>query len=184
MSIEPDTAVPEEDEDVPQGAGWDHLRAQHKKAARKRPPLVLELPEHEGVWVRFKYVKISERNRKAMEKVRALGDELSQGYWSCVDLLVEACDEILVATDKADPLADETGLKPLGAELQPPVPVRFDRMLARGLGWHDAHLLGGRQIVIRMFGDEGDYVLVEQAKQVAAWMGKERVHVEEEFTGE
>jgi Mg-chelatase subunit ChlI len=57
-------------------------------------------------------------------------------------------------------------------------------MLARGLGWHDAHLLGGRQIVIRMFGDEGDYVLVEQAKQVAAWMGKERVHVEEEFTGE
>ncbi len=164
---------------------WHALRAVHQQVnTEEREPLVLELPGYAalGVWVRYKYVPLSGRNRKALAKVRKLKDELDQGFWSCVDLLVDACDEILVATSKDDPRADATGLKPLAPPGEPA--IRFDRVLATGLQWRDANSVGAREVVRRMFGgDKGDYLIIEQAQQVSDWMGSEVEHARESFAG-
>jgi hypothetical protein len=170
------------DEYTPSSNGvWAGLRKQHQAISKAHTPLLLELPDpYDGVWVRYRYVAVAER-KGSMKKIAALDDESEQGFWASVDLLRDACDEILVANPD-DPRADDTGLAPLCDPGEPP--IKFDRALARGMEWSDAHLLSARQIVRRMFGDqEGDYLLLEQAKAVGKWMGAERDEIAEEFAG-
>ena len=170
------------DEGSPTGPVWDKLRAQHAAlAAEVREPLVLEVPGYDGLWIRYRYVPLSGRNKKALAKIRALKDPGDQQFWALVALVQDACDEILVANPD-DPRADKTGLAPLCDEGEPP--IRFDRILARGLGWKDAELLGARAILRRLFGDEkGDYRLQAHAVDVAEWIAEDGGPSAEEFAG-
>lgn len=159
---------------------WAGLRKQHAAVSEERAPLLLEVPGYDGLWVRYKYVPLAGR-KKSVEKVAALKDTVDQQLWASVDLLRDACDEILVANPH-DARADTSGLAPLCDPGEPP--IRFDRVLARGMEWTDADLLSARQIVRRLFGDEaGDYLLIEHAAEVGKWMGSEREAIAEEFAG-
>lgn len=180
-------AQPDPDPPSPRSARWEKIRQQHEEISREHEPLYLELPApYEGVWVRYKYVPLKER-KGSMKSIAALDDETEQGFWASVDLIRDACDEIMVA-DPDDPRAGkdpERGdyqIAPLCDDGDPP--IRFDRPLARGMEWPDAELLSGRQIVCRVFGGkQGDYLLLEHARAVGKWMGSERVKVAEEFAG-
>lgn len=183
MSIETSDipTPPETDEDyAPSNNGvWKTLREQHKAVSEAREPLTLEVPGYDGLWIRYRYVPLSGRNKKALTNVRAQKDPEQQQLWGLVALMVDACDEILVA-NPSDPRADATGLAPLcdpGEE-----PIRFDWVLARGMEWPNAEMMTAKAIVRRLFGDEqGDYTLQAHAAEVAEWMGREREPVSEDF---
>lgn len=188
--IPPDPTATDQDDDryepeaAPQSAAWARLRVQHAEASKVREPLRLELPEpYDGVYVVYRYVPLSGRNKKALAKVRAMEDPTEQQLTGFVDLLADACQEILVATDpeNPDPRAVD-GIAPLCNVGAPP--VKFNLTLARGLEWPDAELLGAREIVRRLFGDEnGDYALQAHAIKVAEWMERGRPAVAEAFSG-
>lgn len=187
MSAPADPAAESSEAVTPKGPFWAKLQAAHKEISSAHEPLYMELPDpYEGIYVRYRYVPLEER-KGSMKNLAALEDETAQAFWGCVDIIRDACDEIMVANPD-DPRAGKDkakadyGLAPLCDEGDPP--IKFDRVLARGMEWKDAHLLSGRQIVRRVFGDaEGDYVLMEHARQVGKWMGAERTKVAEEFAG-
>ncbi len=179
------TGVPLHDEGeeyAPSSNGvWAGLRKQHQAVSEAREPLTLEVPGYEGLWVRYRYVPLSGRNKKALAKVQELKDVSDQKLWASVDLLRDTVG-VTTARARIDPRADTTGLAPLCDPGEPA--IKFDRILARGMEWSDADLLGARQIVRRLFGDEeGDYVLIAHAEEVSVWMGKEREALSEEFAG-
>ncbi len=187
---EPDTdpeRQPDPDPPTPRSARWEKIRQQHEEISSEHEPFYLELPApYEGVYVRYKYVPLAER-KGSMKNIAALEDETEQSFWGCVDIIRDACDEMMCA-DPDDPRAGKDPRKgdyliaPLCDEGDPP--LKFDRPLARHMEWKDAHLLSGRQIVRKMFGGEqGDYLLMEHARKVGKWMGAERVKRAEDLAG-
>lgn len=172
-----------EPEAAPQSAAWARLRAQHAEASKVKPPLLLELPEpYEGVYVQYKYVPLSGRNKKALAKVREMEDATEQQRWALVDLLIDCCQEIMVANPDDD-RADDAGIAPLCDPGDPP--IKFNLTLARGMQWEDAEMLTSRRILRRLFGDDnGDYTLLAHAVKVMEWMERGRPAVAEAFSGE
>jgi hypothetical protein len=164
----PEVAVPEQDDSV-----WAQLRAEHAKIGEDREPLILEVPGYvaAGLQIRYKFVNLeeTEATTKKLQQVRGL---TTQALFSAIDTLLLACDEILVR------LPD--GVRPLADDGEPP--IRFDHRLAEGMQWPSG--LKARQIVHRLFGGkQGEYQILDQAREVSAWIAGERSDVGEEFLG-
>lgn len=160
----PEAAVPEQD-----GSVWAQLRAEHAKLAEAREPLILDVPGYTGVKIRYHFVELAqtEATTKKLAKVKSI---TQQALYSAIDTLILACDEILVELP--------AGVRPLADDGDPP--IRFDHRLAEGMGWPPN--LKARQIVHRLFGGkQGEYLLIDQAQEVSAWIGGQREEVAEEF---
>jgi hypothetical protein len=162
----PEVAVPEAD-----GSVWSQLRAEHAKIGEDREPLILDVPGYTGLKIRYHFVELSqtEATTKKLAKVKSL---TQQTLYSAIDTLILACDEILVT------LPD--GVRSLADDGDPP--IKFDHRLAEGMEW-PANMTA-RQIAHRLFGGkQGEYLLLEQAQEVSAWIAGQREEVAEEFVG-
>ncbi|MCA1571698.1 MAG: hypothetical protein LC798_15570 [Chloroflexi bacterium] len=166
--------------DAPQdGSVWTQLRREHEQLASAREPLELDVPGYSGLRIRFKFVPLAdtESRAKALSKVREV---TAQALYGCMDTLIMACDEFRVLRPD-DPRADK-GYAPLAEPGQPP--IRFDRVLAEGLGLPKHNELSARQVVHHVFGGEqGHYLIMEMARQVSEWMASTREDVSDEFSG-
>lgn len=163
----PEAAVPEQD-----GSVWAQLRAEHAKLAEAREPLILDVPGYTGTKIRYHFVELgqTEASTKKLAKIKSI---TQQTLISAIDTLLLACDEILVELPG--------GVRPLADDGEPP--IKFDHRLAEGMGWPDN--LKARQIVHRLFGGKkGEYRILNQAREVSAWIEGEQEEVAEEFVGE
>jgi hypothetical protein len=164
------------------GSVWASLRQQHAEVAAERKPLVLDVPGFDGLRVRYRYFPMS-ASSKSVRGIQKLRDVTEQALVAAIDTLLLACDEFLVANPvdpRAERLGPDAGYAPLCDPGEPP--IRFDRQLAAGMQWPDAQKMSARQIVRRLFGGEnGDWALVQHAREVTEWLGSEREQVAEDF---
>lgn len=167
----PEAAAPEQD-----GSVWAQLRAEHAKLAEAREPLVLDVPGYTGVKIRYHFVELgeTEATTKKLAKVKSI---TQQALYSAIDTLILACDEILVTLPDA---RKRPVVRPLADDGDPP--IKFDHRLAEGMEWPAK--MTARQIVHRLFGGkQGEYLILDQAQEVSAWIAGQREEVAEEFVG-
>lgn len=187
---EPDTGEEGEEGGPPaptNGAGdasssvLGQLRSRRRRLGEKTH-LDMEIPGYNGLlFARYRRVpwedlkKITLKAEKSKSPVKEL---LGQA-----DVLIVACQEILVREPSRED-ADEEGLAPIDPDSSRMEPTRFDRNLARILGFSPDELedLTARKVVFGVF--QNDLAVTVQQNEVMEWAASNQEEIDEELEGE